>query len=99
MERSANQHRRAAPNLVVGQKVWLLRRHIHHVRAILQIPRNNQLYAKIEKCEFHKDSMTFVGYLVSSSGIGMDPAKVSAVRIHSLLSSFTFSLESVPHLR
>ena len=49
------------------------------VRAILQILRTNQLYAKIEKCEFHKDSMTFVGYLVSSFGIGMDPAKVSAV--------------------
>ena len=32
MERSANQHRRAAPNLVVGQKVWLLRRHIHTTR-------------------------------------------------------------------
>ena len=53
--------------------------HIHHVRAILQILRTNQLYAKIETCEFHKDSMTFVGYLVSSSGIGMDPAKVSAI--------------------
>ena len=32
MERSANQHRRAAPNLVVGRKVWLLRRHIHTTR-------------------------------------------------------------------
>ena len=32
MERSANQRRRAAPYLVVGQKVWLLRRHIHTTR-------------------------------------------------------------------
>ena len=32
MERSANQRRRAAPNLVVGQKVWLLRRHITTTR-------------------------------------------------------------------
>ena len=32
MERSANQRRRAAPNLVVGQKVWLLRRHITMTR-------------------------------------------------------------------
>ena len=28
----ANQRRRAAPNLVVGQKVWLLRRHVHTTR-------------------------------------------------------------------
>ena len=53
--------------------------HVHHVRQILQILRENQLYAKIEKCEFDKDRMTFVGYMVSSSGIGMDPAKVSSV--------------------
>ena len=53
--------------------------HVHHVRDILQILRENQLYAKIEKCEFNKDSMTFVGYMVSSSGIGMDPSKVSSV--------------------
>ena len=32
MERSANQRRRAAPNLVVGHKVWLLRRHVHTTR-------------------------------------------------------------------
>ena len=47
--------------------------HIHHVRQILQILRANQLYAKIEKCEFNNS------YMVSSSGIGMDPPKVSSV--------------------
>ena len=41
--------------------------------------KKNRLYAKIEKCEFHKPSMTFVGFLVSAEGIGMDPAKVSAI--------------------
>ena len=53
--------------------------HVQHVRSILQILRDNRLYAKVEKCEFDKDHMTFVGYMVSKSGIGMDPAKVSAV--------------------
>ena len=48
--------------------------HVQHVRAIL---RDNQLYAKVEKCEFNKDHMTFVGYMVSKAGIGMDPANVS----------------------
>ena len=41
--------------------------------------RHHRLYAKIEKCEFHKPSMTFVGFMVSAEGIGMDPAKVSAI--------------------
>ena len=53
--------------------------HTEHVRSILQILRENQLYAKVEKCEFNKDHMTFVGYMVSQAGIGMDPAKVSAI--------------------
>ena len=37
MERSANQRRRAAPNLVVGQKVWLLRRHISTTRPLAKL--------------------------------------------------------------
>ena len=32
MELSANRRRRPAPNLVLGQKVWLLRRHISTTR-------------------------------------------------------------------
>ena len=50
--------------------------HVQHVRTILQILRDNKLYAKIQKCEFNCPKMTFVGYLVSQAGIGMDPAKV-----------------------
>ena len=53
--------------------------HVQRVRSILQILRDNRLYAKVEKCEFDKDHMTFVGYMVSKSGKGMDPAKVSAI--------------------
>ena len=53
--------------------------HVGHVRTILAILRQHQLYAKIQKCEFHKEEMTFVGYQVSKSGIGMDPAKVAAI--------------------
>ena len=39
--------------------------HVAHVRSILQVLREHKLYAKIEICEFDKDSMTFVGYMVS----------------------------------
>ena len=53
--------------------------HVWHVRAILQILRDSKLYAKVEKCEFHKESMKFVGYIISRAGIGMDLAKVSAI--------------------
>ena len=53
--------------------------HVHDVRNILEVLRQHRLYAKIQKCEFSKPSMTFVGFMVSRDGIGMDPAKVSAI--------------------
>ena len=53
--------------------------HVKHVRTVLEVLRKHQLYAKIEKCEFDREEMTFVGFLVSKSGIGMDPAKVAAI--------------------
>ena len=56
-----------------------LEEHVTHVRTILAVLRKHQLYAKIQKCEFGREEMTFVGFLVSKSGIGMDPAKVVAI--------------------
>ena len=56
-----------------------LEEQVQHVRTILEVLRQHQLYAKIQKCEFSKEEMTFVGFLVSKSGIGMDPAKVAAI--------------------
>ena len=35
--------------------------HVQHVRTILQILRDNKQYAKIQKCEFNRPEMMFVG--------------------------------------
>ena len=35
--------------------------HVKHVRSILQVLRENRLYAKVQKCEFAREQMTFVG--------------------------------------
>ena len=37
-----------------------LAEHVKHVRTILDILRKHNLYAKIEKCEFDREEMTFV---------------------------------------
>ena len=54
-------------------------KHVEHVRSILQVLRDNKLYAKVQKCEFNKQQMTFVGYMVSPAGIGMDLAKITSI--------------------
>ncbi|KAK3558996.1 hypothetical protein QTP86_000106 [Hemibagrus guttatus] len=38
----------------------------------------HQLYVKAEKCEFYKDSITFLGYVISQRGVEMDYSKVKA---------------------
>lgn len=53
--------------------------HKDHVRKVLQRLLDNQLYVKAEKCEFHKPSVSFLGFVLSEGEIQMDPAKVSAV--------------------
>ncbi|GAA6081738.1 uncharacterized protein LOC118598811, partial [Tachysurus ichikawai] len=55
-----------------------LAEHIH-VRAVLKHLIQHQLYANAEKCEFHKTSTSFLGYVISAGGVAMDDAKVQAV--------------------
>ncbi|KAI2668609.1 Transposon Tf2-6 polyprotein [Labeo rohita] len=54
--------------------------HVQHVRAVLQRLIQHRLYAKQEKCEFHQQSISFLGYIISPEGVAMDETKVSAVR-------------------
>ena len=53
--------------------------HAEHLRLALEILRKERLYAKFTKCEFWLDKVQFLGHIVSSEGISVDPAKVEAV--------------------
>ena len=52
--------------------------HEDHLRVILQLLRDHQLYAMFSKCEFWLTKVRFLG-LVSSSGVSVGPEKVEAV--------------------
>uniref|UniRef100_A0A4W5RP12 ribonuclease H n=1 Tax=Hucho hucho TaxID=62062 RepID=A0A4W5RP12_9TELE len=56
-----------------------LQEHVQHVRRVLQRLLENGLFVKAEKCIFHAQSVPFLGYIVSTEGIRMDPDKVKAV--------------------
>ncbi len=53
--------------------------HVQQVRAVLRRLIENQLYAKIEKCEFHQTVTSFLGYIISAERVAMDNKKVSSV--------------------
>ncbi|XP_057768171.1 uncharacterized protein LOC130988364 [Salvia miltiorrhiza] len=54
--------------------------HEEHLRIVLETLRTERLYAKFSKCEFWLSEVTFLGHIVSSEGIKVDPEKVQAVR-------------------
>ena len=53
--------------------------HEENLRVVLQILRENQLYAKFSKCQFWLDSVTFLGHVISLEGVSVDPQKIEAI--------------------
>ena len=49
------------------------------VREVLRRLRKHGLFAKPEKCEFYKEKIEFLGYLLSPQGLTMDPAKIQVI--------------------
>ncbi|GJS04831.1 RNA-directed DNA polymerase [Tanacetum coccineum] len=56
-----------------------LEQHLSHLRQIFSVLRAQKLYANGKKCHFLVTEVTFLGYIVTGSGIKMDPAKVEAI--------------------
>jgi hypothetical protein len=56
-----------------------LEEHKRHVRLVLKRLQEAGLYVKPQKCQFHATKVSFLGFMISSEGIHMDPAKVEAV--------------------
>ncbi|KAI2654647.1 Transposon Tf2-11 polyprotein [Labeo rohita] len=54
--------------------------HRHHVQQVLHKLREHCLYLKQEKCEFHRPSVHFLGYIISAEGVQMDQGKVSVIQ-------------------
>jgi hypothetical protein len=54
--------------------------HEHHLRLVLQVLREHQLYAKLSKCYFYQEHIHYLGHIVSKQGITVDPEKIEAIR-------------------
>ena len=53
--------------------------HMGHLRVVLQTLKEHQLYAKYSKCEFLWRSVTFLGHIISSEGVEVEPSKTEEV--------------------
>nr|GEV38962.1 putative reverse transcriptase domain-containing protein [Tanacetum cinerariifolium] len=55
-------------------------KHTNHLRIILELLRKEKLYAKFSKCDFGIYIMQFLGHLIDSQGLHVDPVKIKAVK-------------------
>ncbi|XP_027102590.1 uncharacterized protein [Coffea arabica] len=56
-----------------------LESHAQHLKIVLQILADNQLYCKKSKCSFAQTSMEYLGHVISEVGVNMDPDKVGCI--------------------
>ena len=54
--------------------------HEQHLRMVLQVLREHQLYAKLSKCSFYQKQIHYLGHIISQEGITVDPENVEAIR-------------------
>jgi hypothetical protein len=53
--------------------------HEEHLALVLERLRQFELYANPEKCEFYKQEVEFLGFIVNTTGIKMDPKRVDTI--------------------
>ncbi|OWB70298.1 hypothetical protein B5S30_g5810 [[Candida] boidinii] len=54
--------------------------HEKHIKMVLSKLREHKLVAKKSKCEFFKDKLQFLGFVISKDGIHTDPDKVDRIK-------------------
>ncbi|GJT95141.1 putative reverse transcriptase domain-containing protein [Tanacetum coccineum] len=54
--------------------------HEEHLKLILELLKKEELYAKFSKCEFWIPKVQFLGHMIDSQGIHIDPAKIESIK-------------------
>ncbi|GJS25121.1 putative reverse transcriptase domain-containing protein [Tanacetum coccineum] len=54
--------------------------HEKHLKIILELLKKEELYAKFSKCEFWIPKVQFLGHVIDSEGIHVDPAKIESIK-------------------
>ncbi|GJW20976.1 putative reverse transcriptase domain-containing protein [Tanacetum coccineum] len=54
--------------------------HEEHLKLILELLTKEELYAKFSKCEFWIPKIQFLGHVIDSKGIHVDPPKIESVK-------------------
>ncbi|GJR57492.1 putative reverse transcriptase domain-containing protein [Tanacetum coccineum] len=66
----------------LSDKGFIRPKHEEHLKAILilELLKKEKLYAKFSKCEFWIPKVQFLGHVIDSRGIHVDPAKIESIK-------------------
>jgi hypothetical protein len=64
-------------DILIYSKSW--EDHVRHVDKVLQLLKEQQLYAKPSKCFFGVKEVEYLGHIVSHEGVKVDPNKIKAM--------------------
>jgi hypothetical protein len=53
--------------------------HEKHMRMVLQVLREHQMYAKLSKFSFYQNQIHYLGHIIIKDGIAMDPKKIETI--------------------
>jgi hypothetical protein len=53
--------------------------HEEHLRLVLQVLREHQLYAKFSKCDFFQKQIHYLGHVLFEEGVAIDPDKIRSI--------------------
>ncbi|GKG11139.1 putative reverse transcriptase domain-containing protein, partial [Tanacetum coccineum] len=54
--------------------------HEEHLKLILELLKKQELYAKFSKCKIWIPKVQFLGHVIDSEGIHVDPAKIESIK-------------------
>jgi hypothetical protein len=54
-------------------------KHEVHLKTMMEVLREKKLFAKLMKCEFWLEEVSFLGQVVNNNGLAIDPTKVMVV--------------------
>ncbi|GJX54829.1 putative reverse transcriptase domain-containing protein [Tanacetum coccineum] len=54
--------------------------HEEHLKLILELLKKEELYAKFSKCDFWLPKVQFLGHVIDSEGIHVDPTKIESIK-------------------
>jgi len=54
--------------------------HEQAIRRVLEVLAEHKLFLRLEKCEFHRKRIEYLGLVISENKVEMDPVKVARVR-------------------